>query len=209
MKKTTPIIEVCVETLEEAMAAEAGGADILELCSNLKQDGLTPDRELVSRVLANVDIPVKLMIRPRPGDFFYHKHDIHQMLRQMESFHGFPVYGFVLGVLNQHMLPDMDTIQYLSERITDKSLCFHKAIDLVSDWETSIQMLTEAPNITSILSSGLATTALEGLPILEQMHRRFGSRLDIIAAGGIRSEERKFLAQRWSGHWMHGRKILD
>lgn len=208
MKNTVPIIEVCVETLEEAMAAEAGGADILELCSNLKQDGLTPDRELVSRVLANVNIPVKLMIRPRPGDFFYHRHDIHQMLLQMEFFHSLPVYGFVLGILNQHMLPDMDTIAYLSDCITDKSLCFHKAIDLVSDWEASVQMLTEAPKITAVLSSGLASTALKGLPILEQMHRKFGDRLDIIAAGGIRSEERNFLTQHWSGHWMHGRKIL-
>jgi copper homeostasis protein len=63
------ILEACVETLEEAIKAEENGACRLELCSRLDLDGLTPDIELTKQVLEKVSIPIKVMIRPRGGDF--------------------------------------------------------------------------------------------------------------------------------------------
>ena len=68
---TSYILEISVETLERALAAERGGAHRIELCGKLSQSGLTPDAELLRSVREMVRIPIFAMIRPRAGDFAY------------------------------------------------------------------------------------------------------------------------------------------
>ena len=63
------IKEACVEGCEEAIQAKIMGADRIELCSSLHEDGLTPERKTMTSVLEAINIPVKIMIRPRPGNF--------------------------------------------------------------------------------------------------------------------------------------------
>ena len=67
------IKEACVETLEQAVIAERKGADRLEFCAYLAFDGLTPAPDLVKAVLNVVNIPVRVMIRPRNGNFVYNE----------------------------------------------------------------------------------------------------------------------------------------
>ena len=73
------IKESCVETYDEAMNAEIRGADRIELCSRLDLDGLTPSKELVKRLVSDLTIPLKVMVRPRKGDFCYSNEEINQM----------------------------------------------------------------------------------------------------------------------------------
>src|ERR1700731_1329896 len=65
------LLEISVETLEAALAAERGGADRIELCGGLPLGGVPTGTDLVRTVRARVGIPVFAMIRPRAGDFFY------------------------------------------------------------------------------------------------------------------------------------------
>ena len=73
------IKEACVQTLDEALIAQQNGADRIELCSRLDLDGLTPSRDLIRSVKSKLTIPIKVMIRPRAGNFVYNNQEIEQM----------------------------------------------------------------------------------------------------------------------------------
>ena len=77
MKKI--FVECCVESLDHAIKAEKEGADQIELCKNLKDDGLTPDIDIVSNTLNKVSVPIKIMVRPRKGNFIYSESEIIQI----------------------------------------------------------------------------------------------------------------------------------
>ena len=65
------ILEACVASLEQALLAKNNGAHRIELCGNLSVGGVTPDRNVIIEVLQKVSLPIKVMIRPRGGDYFY------------------------------------------------------------------------------------------------------------------------------------------
>ena len=79
------IKEACVESFEGAVAAEKNGADRIEICSNLELDGLTPSREIVRKLIKSLNIPIKVMIRPKAGDFCYNKKEIKKMFDDIAS----------------------------------------------------------------------------------------------------------------------------
>ena len=76
-------VECCVESLDQAIKAEKEGADQIELCKNLKDDGLTPDIDIVSNALNKVSVPIKIMVRPRKGNFIYSESEIIQIKNQI------------------------------------------------------------------------------------------------------------------------------
>ena len=96
------IKEVCVDSLIDAISAQKNGADRIELCSNLNLDGLTPSKSLVTRLLNTLKIPMKVMIRPREGDFCYSSDELRQMHDDISYFSNLGVFGVVFGVLNQN-----------------------------------------------------------------------------------------------------------
>jgi len=78
------LFELCAETVQAAQAAELGGADRIELCSQLPIGGVTPSEDLISAVIRVLSIPVHVLIRPRGGDFVYSPAEFAQMRRQIE-----------------------------------------------------------------------------------------------------------------------------
>ena len=78
------IKEACVETFEEAILAEKQGANRIELCSDLANDGLTPSCELMKKTCSILKIPVMVMIRPRTGNFVYSEQEMIQMKSEID-----------------------------------------------------------------------------------------------------------------------------
>ena len=64
---TAPLIEICIEGPDAAVAAELGGADRVELCASLLEGGITPSLGVLRATLGAVRIPVMAMVRPRGG----------------------------------------------------------------------------------------------------------------------------------------------
>lgn len=177
-------LEVCCYSIECAVTAEQSGADRVELCSGLRDGGVTPAYGLLRTAREKIGIPVHPMVRPRGGDFCYSetefaamKYDVAQ-IKEM----GFP--GVVLGILDAegHIdLPRMKEMMALSQGM---EVTFHRAFDMCLNPYVALQQLTDL-GVSRILTSGQQQTAENGLALLRELTH--ASRGPIIMAGsGVR-----------------------
>jgi copper homeostasis protein len=202
------IIEACVETFNEAVLAEKNGADRLELCSRLDLDGLTPDKDLIAKTVQELNIPVKVMIRPRSGNFIYSKPEIEEMKESIRLCKKLNVMGVVFGILTEDYHLDLQIINSLSKLAYPMEVTIHKAIDQTTDIFKSVLELTEIEYVNSILSSGGNSTAIEGKNTLMKMISLAKDKISIIAAGKI-TKSNLFEVHRLVGaNEYHGRKIV-
>src|SRR4051812_17327621 len=81
MPAVTTTVEICATSIDEAIAAESGGAHRVELCSWLELDGLTPEPELIAGARHHLTIPVFVLVRPRAGDFTWDASELATMRR--------------------------------------------------------------------------------------------------------------------------------
>ncbi|MFC2090447.1 copper homeostasis protein CutC [Bacteroidota bacterium] len=202
------IIEACVETYDEAILAEERGADQIELCSELIRDGLTPEKELISRVTSSLSIPVKVMVRPRAGDFMYDLRELESMIETIAFCKDSNVKGVVFGILDTNNEPDMRAIAELAGFARPLEVTIHKAIDLTPDPLHSLRKLLESDNIFSILTSGGKKTAKAGSGVIRQMILLAGDALQIIAAGSITRENLETIHKEIGASAYHGRRIV-
>lgn len=202
------IREACVESLDEALLAAERGANRLELCSDLDQDGLTPATELIDEVYSAIQIPLRVMIRPRAGNFVYTEKEIKKMLQAIERCKLIGVDGVVIGVLDYQNELDSERMNVLSEAAAPLKVTMHKAIDLSPDPLKVLAALLKIPGITGVLTSGGAATAEGGMPVLQQMIEAAAGNLEIIAAGKVTSENLAYLHEQLGAMAYHGRKIV-
>jgi copper homeostasis protein len=201
------ILEACVESLKEAILAEKRGADRIELCSRLDLDGLTPGKELIKQVIHKLHIPVKVMIRPRSGDFIYSIDEISTMKDDIQYCKQAGVKGVVFGILDKTNHLNFDQIQALAEAASPLEVTIHKAIDQTPDSIASLNDLLQIEHITSILTSGGAATAMEGKDVIKKMLQASKRKINIIAAGKITDQNLAEIHQLIGAHEYHGRKI--
>lgn len=201
------IKEACVETLEEAILAEKYGANRIELCSRLDLDGLTPSRDLIQSVVEKVNIPVKVMIRPREGAFIYHTLDVERMISDIGFCKVTGVRGVVFGFLsNDHV--DMEICRKLAKAANPLEVTFHKAIDLTADPVSEIKKMKELKCIHSVLTSGKQPTAREGKDMLKEMLKYQDDNFKIIVAGRVTKDNLHELHDLIGAEEYHGRKIV-
>ena len=201
--------ESCVETFDEALAAEQNGADRIELCSNLNLDGLTPPRSLVARLYNTLKIPMKVMVRPREGDFYYNSSEISQMCDDISYFSNLGVFGVVFGVLEQDKSVDVQSVNLLTKFANGLHCTFHKAIDETDDIISQLKILIKYSKISSILSAGCSKSALSGSTVLQNMIKIAKSDISIICAGSITYRNFSEVHNAINAKEYHGRKIID
>jgi len=202
------ILEACVETYEEAKEAEKNGAHRIELCSRLDLDGLTPDKELIQDVVSQLNIPVKVMIRPRAEDFMYTPEELSKMEDCILFCKQVGVQGVVFGILDEKNKLDYQQIEMLAELASPLEVTIHKAIDQTADPVASLKALLNIENITSVLTSGGAATAFEGKEVIKKMLLLSQGKINIIAAGRITSHELVEIHNLIGAQEYHGRKIV-
>lgn len=201
-------IECCVESLSEALIAEKRGADQLELCSDLANDGLTPDTALTEKTLETISIPLKVMIRHRKGDFFYDKSDISIIRNQINSMKLIGIKHIVFGSLTHLNRINLEQIKMVSEWAYPMNVTYHKAIDLSENFFEDTELLLQFKNVKSLLTSGQASTAEKGYLTLKRLLADFGKNIKIISAGSINDKNLNKIHNMIRGRYYHGRKIL-
>ena len=200
--------EACVERLDEAILAEKNGANRIELCSRLDLDGLTPHRKMIKDVINSVKIPVKVMIRPRGGNFVYHDQELDVMKDDILYCKRVNVSGIIFGVLKEDKTVDLLATRLLSDMASGLEITFHKAIDEVSSIFPELDRLRSIQAVTNVLTSGGADSAMEGCDTIKEMVNRYKGQLTIIAAGKITEQNIVKVHELTGAEEYHGRKIV-
>ena len=202
------IKEACVESLEEALKAERLGADRIELCADLSQDGITPDKEVIRKAKEQLLIPIRVMIRPRGGNFVYAKAEYNEMKQDVEFCKEIGVEGVVFGILNENKTLDIERISGLVEVAKPLKVVIHKAIDETPDILKATQELTNINGISTILSSGGKVTAKDGILALKSMIDIAGNKLEIMPAGLVTYKNLDEIHKSVGAKAYHGRQIV-
>ena len=186
------------------MAAERGGAQRIELCSELHVGGLTPDRELMRLVRNSVKIPVFAMIRPRPGDFYYSDLERIRMGQEIQRAQGAGMNGVVLGLLVPLRGPrvDVERTQMMVGRDKSFPLTFHRAFDEAVDLDAGLTDVMRT-GAARLLTSGGAKDAHAGADTLARLVAAAKERVIIVPGGGINSSNIAEVARRTGAHEFH------
>ena len=200
--------EVCVDNVKDAMRAVDLGANRIEYCSKLSEEGLTPDIEDVKYLLKNINIPLRIMIRPHSKSFNYSEQDISIMLRDISNFKKIDVDGIVIGCLKEDDEIDLKKINLLTEKARPLKVIFHKAIDMTSDPLKSLKNLIKNSNVDGVLTSGGFKKAEDGVKLLKKMLDICPINFELIIAGKITPENINKINQKLSAKFYHGKKIV-
>jgi copper homeostasis protein len=195
-------IEAAVESLDGALAAAAGGAHRIELCTDLAHGGTTPDVQLIRDCRSQLIIPIFVLVRPRAGDFVYTAAEHQTMIEQIHQAKDAGARGIVTGALTRTQPsspPDPlstlwrggtktevaeDRTAELIDAARPLPVTFHRAFDACPDLAVALERLIHL-GADRVLTSGGAPTASEGAARISRLRIQADRRIEIVAGGGI------------------------
>ena len=177
-------IEVCVDSVASAVAAERGGAGRVELCSNLLEGGVTPSAGLIELVRARTSIGLQVMIRPRGGDFCYTPEEFETMRRDIIAAKKLGADGVVVGILDANGTVDIKRTRELVELARPLDVTFHRAFDMSADLFRALESICTT-GADRLLTSGGKKTALQAVQQIARLVEAARGRIAIMACGAI------------------------
>ena len=180
-----PRLEIAADHPEAVLAAAAGGAERLELCSSLADGGITPSLGFVEWALAAAPIPAHCLVRPRAGSFVYSPAELAVMVGDIRHLKRAGAHGVVLGALTPEHAVDVAALRQLVEAARPMRVCFHRAFDLTLDRATALETIIEA-GAGLLLTSGGAASLSEGAHEVRSLAEQAGNRIEIVGGAGVR-----------------------
>ncbi|MFF3687699.1 copper homeostasis protein CutC [Streptomyces sp. NPDC002187] len=183
------LLEVIALDAEDAVAARTGGADRLELVTDMAADGLTPSRETYARIRAAVDIPLRVMLRLADGFLAGTPADADALVQVAQGLRAEGADEFVLGFLDETGDPDLVTVERLMAALDGCRWTFHRAIDHAADRDSLRKQLADLPGLDTYLTAGSPAGVDDGLPTLLAEAARGGEpgyEPRLLVGGGLR-----------------------
>ena len=181
-----PFLEICADDVSGVRAAVEGGADRIELCAALDTGGLTPSLGLTAFAVS-LDIPIRVLIRPRAGSFVFDEDEERVMREDIARSLAVGAEGVVLGASHADSRLNVEMLERLvaaARAAGTRGLTLHRAIDLAPDLEQAVDEAVRL-GFDTVLSSGGALTAPEGAAMLARMQHRAPASLTIMAGSGV------------------------
>lgn len=182
------LLEVIACTPEDAAAAERGGADRIEWIADPRVGGVTPDLSSAAEMRRAVQLPIRVMVRPRGGGFVYTEDEQEKMRRDIRRIAAAGGFDVVTGVLTPEGTVDESALAGLLNAGPGLAFTFHRAFDEAQDLPRALEALSAYPQVTDILTSGGAPSAPEGAAVLAELLRRSRHSSDaprILAGAGL------------------------
>ena len=202
------IKEACVGNLQESLRAEEKGADRLELCANLEVGGTTPSEELILQAKQQVTIPLRIMIRPRGGDFVYSEAELEEMRTSIKFCKKAGVEAVVFGILKPDNSLNIEEMAELARLAAPLKVVIHKAIDLTPDPVAAMESLKTIEEVATVLTSGGKPTAFEGRENLKKMLEIGGRKIEIMPGGKVSEANVEELHHILNARAYHGKLIV-
>lgn len=204
------ILEVCVDSVESALAAVEGGATRLELCGNLIIGGTTPSPGLFREIRRYTDIPIHILIRPRFGDFLYTDYEFNVMKEDVKTFKELGAEGMVAGILKADGTLNTEQLRELMIQAEGMPVTLHRAFDVCANPCEALEQAVEL-GIKTILTSGQADICLNGAGLIRELIHCGKGRIEIMAGGGVDASiiRQLYPITRASVYHMSGKAVQD
>lgn len=183
---TRRLLEVAANSVASALAAQAGGADRVELCGGLELGGLTPSMATIAMVRERLSIPLYVLVRPRAGDFLYADDELAVMERDIEACLSLGCDGVVFGVLDANAQVDAARCKPLFDAAGGMGVTFHRAFDMVRDPARALEDVVSL-GAERVLTSGGAVTAAEGADAIRGLVEQANGRIAVMAGAGVQA----------------------
>ncbi|UIX33075.1 copper homeostasis protein CutC [Streptomyces sp. GQFP] len=180
------VLEVIALDVEDAVAAQAGGADRLELVTDMAADGLTPTVEAFAGIRAAVDIPLRVMLRLADG---FAAGDVDGVVRVARELRGAGADQFVLGFLDAEGGVDLGAVERVVGVLDGCPWTFHRALDHAVDRDAVRKQLDGLPGLDTYLTAGSPVGVDDGLATLLAEAARCGEpgyEQRLLVGGGLR-----------------------
>jgi copper homeostasis protein len=196
------LLEICCGSIDDAIEAEKGGADRVELCSALFLGGLTPSVGTIQEAKRRLRIPIMVMVRPRGGGFAYSEAELASMERDTEAAVENGADGIVFGILQSDGRIDMPRCRRLRQLIGKRQAVFHRAFDVTPDPFEALEQLVDL-GITRVLTSGQKDSVPEGVELIKNLIDRAGDRIEVLPGGRIQVWNMKEMVERIGCRQVH------
>ncbi len=188
-------MEVCVDSVQSAMTAQAAGAQRVELCDNLVEGGTTPSAGMIQLCRQHLSIGLHVLIRPRRGDFLYSDLEFEVMKQDIRVAKQLGADGVVIGILLPDGTIDVARTRELIELSRPMSVTFHRAFDLTPDPFRALDYLLDL-QVDRLLTSGQQVTAPKGAELIAELRQRAGDDLILLPGGGINEQNLTALLEK-------------
>ncbi|MBQ5714546.1 MAG: copper homeostasis protein CutC [Bacteroidaceae bacterium] len=195
-------LEVCCGDLQSVRAAIEGGAHRVELCEALELDGLTPSEAMMESAIG-MGIPVQVLIRVREGDFVYNKDEICKMQNDIRLARKLGAAGVVIGALMPDGSIDEEATRCMMDEAEGLSVTFHRAFDVCRKPEEALEKIISL-GCHRLLTSGQATTAEQGIPMLKKLIEQADGRIIIMPGAGVNPQNASRILEETGALEIHG-----